>query len=357
MAKLFEALKVKSITVRNRIGVSPMCQYSSLDGLVNDWHLVHLGSKAAGGAGLVMTEATAVSPEGRITLGDAGIWNDNQIAPWARVFEFIKSQGAVAGMQLAHAGRKGSAEKPWFGGKSLNSEEGCDTLAPSAVAFGRHLSKTPKEMQKKDIEKLVSDFGQAAKRAQAAGAEWLEIHAGHGYLLHEYLSPLANFRTDEYGGSFQNRTRLLKEVVRNVRKSWIDSLPLAIRLSATDWDENGWTIDDSIELSKILKSEGVDLIDVSSAFVAPTEKPYPMAPGWQVPLSREIRSKAGIQTATVGMISDPQQAEIILKENQADLILMAKEYLKNPNWPIKAAKELDVDITKVAAIQIAHWLK
>ena len=181
MAKLFEALKVKSITVRNRIGVSPMCQYSSLDGLVNDWHLVHLGSKAAGGAGLVMTEATAVSPEGRITLGDAGIWNDNQIAPWARVFEFIKSQGAVAGMQLAHAGRKGSAEKPWFGGKSLNSEEGCDTLAPSAVAFGRHLSKTPKEMQKKDIEKLVSDFGQAAKRAQAAGAEWLEIHAGHGY--------------------------------------------------------------------------------------------------------------------------------------------------------------------------------
>lgn len=357
MAKLFEPLKIKNITLRNRIGVSPMCQYSSLDGFANDWHLVHLGSKAAGGAGLVMTEATSVSPEGRITSGDAGIWNDKHIAPWARVFDFIKSQGAVAGMQLAHAGRKGSTEKPWDGGKSLTDERGWQTLAPSAVAFGRHLTKTPKEMQKSDIEKLVSDFGSAAKRAQIAGAEWLEIHAGHGYLFHEFLSPLANFRTDEYGGSFQNRIRFLVDAVRKVRASWSDTLPLAVRISATDWDNNGWTIEDSIELSKILKTEGVDLIDVSSAFVAPSEKPYPMAPGWQVPLSQEIKLKSGILTAAVGMISEPLQAEAILKENQADLILMAKEYLRSPHWPIKAAKELNVDVTSVAAIQIAHWLK
>ena len=357
MAKLFEPLKLKNITLRNRIGVSPMCQYSSLDGIVNDWHLVHLGSKAAGGAGLVMTEASAVSPEGRITLGDAGIWSDEHIAPWAKVFKFIKSQGAVAGMQLAHAGRKGSTEKPWHGGKSLIGDSAWETLAPSAIPFGRHLTRTPKEMQRSDIIKLISDFASAAKRAEVAGAEWLEIHAGHGYLFHEFLSPLANFRTDEYGGSFQNRTRLLLDTVRMVRAAWSQTLPLAVRISATDWDENGWTLDDSVELAKILKIEGVDLIDVSSAFVAPSEKPYPMAPGWQVPLSEEIKSKVGILTATVGMISDPQQAEKILKADQADLVLMAKEYLRNPHWAIRAAKELDVDVTTAAAIQITHWLK
>lgn len=357
MAKIFEPLKVKSITLRNRIGVSPMCQYSSVDGFANDWHLMHLGSKAAGGAGLVMTEATAVSPEGRITLGDAGIWKNDQIESWARVFKFIKSQGAIAGMQLAHAGRKASAYKPWEGGKSLESNQAWETLAPSAVAFGKHLTQTPREMNQSDIAKLIRDFGTAAKRAKDAGAEWLEIHAGHGYLLHEFMSPLTNFRKDAYGGSFENRIRFLIEVTRSVKANWSDALPLAVRLSATDWVENGWTIEDSIELSKILKIEGVDLIDASSAFVAPTDKPYPMAPGWQVPLAHEIKSQTGLLTAAVGMISDPEQAESILIEGKADLILMAKEYLKNPNWVIGAAKVLGVDITHVAAIQLTHWLK
>lgn len=357
MAKLFEQLKIRSITLRNRVGVSPMCQYSSVDGFVDDWHLVHLGSKAAGGAALVMTEATSVSPEGRISLGDAGLWRDEHINPWAKVFKFIKEQGAVAGVQLAHAGRKGSAEKPWNGGKSLAENMGWETLAPSPVAFGRHLTKTPREMHKNDIQKLIRDFGLAAERAEKAGAEWLEIHAGHGYLLHEFLSPLANFRSDEYGGSFENRTRLLIEVVRKVRSSWSNTLPLAVRLSATDWDDNGWTLSESVELSKILKKEGVDLIDVSSAFVAPSEKPYPMAPSWQVPLSQEIKTNAGILTASVGMISEPEQAEEILKKAQADIILMAKEYLRNPNWVVNAAKKLNVDVTNVAAIQITHWLK
>jgi 2,4-dienoyl-CoA reductase-like NADH-dependent reductase (Old Yellow Enzyme family) len=357
MAKIFEPLKIKSITLRNRIGVSPMCQYSSIDGLANDWHLMHLGSKAAGGAGLVMTEATAVSPEGRITLGDAGIWKDEQIESWSRVLQFIKSQGAVAGMQLAHAGRKASAQKPWDGGKSLEPDKAWETLAPSAVAFGRHLTQTPREMSKGDIKKLIHDFGAAAKRARIAGAEWLEIHAGHGYLLHEYLSPLSNFRKDEFGGSFENRIRILIEVVKSVKANWGESFPLAVRLSATDWVENGWTIEDSIALSKILKIEGVDLIDASSAFVAPTDKPYPMAPSWQVPLSHEIKSKTEMLTAAVGMISDPMQAESILSEGKADLILMAKEYLRNPNWVIGAAKALGFDVTHVAAIQFTHWLK
>ena len=357
MAKLFEPLKVKSITLRNRIGVSPMCQYSSTDGFANDWHLVHLGSKAAGGAGLVMTEATAVSPEGRISLGDAGLWKDEQAESWSRVFKFIKAQGAVAGIQLAHAGRKSSAQKPWEGGKSLPAPEAWETLAPSAVAFGRHLTQTPREMTQSDIAKLIRDFGAAAKRAGNAGAEWLEIHAGHGYLLHEFLSPLSNFRKDEYGGSFENRIRLLVEVVRSVKANWSASLPLAVRLSATDWVENGWTLEDSVELSRRLKNEGVDLIDASSAFVAPTEQPYPMAPGWQVPLAHEIKSKTGLLTAAVGMISTPEQAESILSEGKADLVLMAKEYLRNPNWVINAAKVLGVDVTHVAAIQFTHWLK
>lgn len=357
MAKIFEPLKIKSITLRNRIGVSPMCQYSSIDGCANDWHLMHLGSKAAGGAGLVMTEATAVSPEGRITLGDAGLWQDEQIESWSRIFNFIKSQGAVAGMQLAHAGRKASVQKPWDGGQSLESEEGWETLAPSAVAFGRHLTQTPREMNHQDIRRLVSDFGSAAKRAKKAGAEWLEIHAGHGYLLHEYLSPLSNFRNDEYGGSFANRSRFLLEVVRSVKSHWSDSLPLAVRLSTTDWVEGGWTIEESVELAKILKNEGVDLIDASSAFVAPTEKPYPIEKGWQVPLSHKIKTEAGILTAAVGMINDPLHVETILNDGLADIVLMAKEYLRNPNWIIHAAKTHGVDVTNVAAIQFTHWLK
>lgn len=357
MTKLFESLRIREITLKNRIVVSSMCQYSSEDGLVNDWHLVHLGSRAAGGAGLVMSEATAVTPEGRITPGDAGIWDDVHIGPWKKVFSFIKSQGAVPGIQLAHAGRKGSAAKPWEGGKSISSEAGWETLAPSAIAFGRHLEKVPREMELQDIKTLVQMFGNATERAYKAGAELLEIHAGHGYLINEFLSPISNKRKDNYGGSFENRIRLLIEITEQVRANWPSHLPLSVRLSASDWDNEGWTPQESAELSKILKSKGVDLIDASSGFISPPHTAYPMAQGWQVFLSEKIKSEAGILTGTVGKITDPSQAEEILQANQADLIYMATEYLRNPNWPLRAAKELNFDVTKVGAIQITHWLK
>ena len=357
MTKLFESLKIRDVTLRNRIVVSSMCQYSSVDGVVNDWHLVHLGSRAAGGAGLVMTEATAVSPEGRITAGDAGLWDDKHIGPWKRVISFIKAQGAVAGVQLAHAGRKGSAAKPWEGGKSVSSPVGWSTFAPSALAFGKHLDKVPVEMTVSEIKTLIRQFGEAAARAEQTGAELLEIHAGHGYLIHEFLSPITNKRNDLYGGSFENRVRLLTEIVQQVRRKWPEHLPLAVRLSASDWDNDGWTPDDSVVLAKILKSAGVDLIDASSGFIAPSLAPYPVAPGWQVFLSEKIKNGADILTGTVGKITEPSQAESILEANKADLIYLATEYLRSPNWPLRAAKELGFDVTKVGAIQIAHWLK
>ncbi len=340
MPHLFEPLTIQSITLRNRIGVSPMCMYSSNDGLAHDWHLVHLGARAAGGAGLVIAEATAVSPEGRITPGDAGIWGEQHVEPLARINRFVKAQGAVPGIQLAHAGRKASAARPWEGGAHLRDEAGgWRPVAPSAVAFGDSLDKVPHALAEPEIAKVQADFVAAAKRALAAGYEWLELHAAHGYLAHEFLSPLSNRRTDRYGGSFENRIRFLIETVRAVRAAWPTRLPLAVRLSCADWVEGGWTIEESVALARQLKTDGVDLIDCSSGGSAPTAK-IPVGAGYQVPLAERIRREAGIATAAVGMITDPMQADQIVRNGQADLVLLAREMLRDPNWPLRAARAL-----------------
>ncbi len=340
MAGLFDSLQLKSVTLRNRIGVSPMCMYSAAEGLIDDWHLVHLGARAAGGAGLVIAEATAVAPEGRITPGDAGIWNDAQAERWAGVFRFVRAQGAVAGLQLAHAGRKAGAAVPWAGGAHLaDTAGGWPTLAPSAIAFGGSLGRVPAAMTDADLARVQADFAAAARRARAAGAEWLEVHAAHGYLLHEFLSPLSNRRMDLYGGSFENRIRFPREVVRAVREVWPENLPLTVRFSCTDWAEGGWTIDESVELARRLKSEGVDLIDCSSGGAVPDAK-IPAAPGYQVPFAARIRREAGIATAAVGLITGAAQADAIVRAGDADLVLLARESLRDPNWPLRAAKEL-----------------
>jgi len=337
---LFRTLTVKSVTLRNRIGVSPMCQYSSDEGVANDWHLVHLGSRAAGGAGLVIAEATAVSPEGRITPGCAGLWSDDQIDPLARINRFVKGQGAVPAIQLAHAGRKASAARPWEGEAHLADEAGgWPTIAPSALAFGGALSKVPREMTEADIARVQGDFVAAATRSLAAGYEWLEIHSAHGYLIHELLSPLSNRRTDRYGGSFENRTRFLIETTRAVRAVWPERLPLAVRLSCTDWVEGGWDIEQSIELAVHLKDEGVDLIDCSSGGLVPDAK-IPAGPGFQVPFAERIRREAGILTAAVGMITEPTHADEIVRNGRADLVLLARELLRDAQWPLRAARAL-----------------
>jgi 2,4-dienoyl-CoA reductase-like NADH-dependent reductase (Old Yellow Enzyme family) len=340
MAHLFDPFTVKSVTLRNRIGVSPMCMYSSEDGFASDWHLVHLGARATGGAGLVIAEATAVSPEGRITPGDAGIWSDKHVEPLARINRFIKAQGAVAGIQLAHAGRKASAARPWEGGAHLPREAGgWQTVAPSAIAFGGALDKIPHALSVAEIGATQADFVSAAKRSLAAGYEWVELHAAHGYLAHAFLSPLSNLRTDEYGGSFDNRIRFLIETTRAVRNVWPERLPLTVRLSCTDWVEGGWTIDESVELSRRLKSEGVDLIDASSGGSSPAAK-IAVGPGYQVEFAARIRREAGIATAAVGMITEPAQADEIVRGDQADIVLLARELLRDPNWPLRAASEL-----------------
>jgi 2,4-dienoyl-CoA reductase-like NADH-dependent reductase (Old Yellow Enzyme family) len=336
-AHLFQPLTVKSVTLRNRIGVSPMCEYCSEDGAATDWHLVHLGSRAVGGAGLVMAEATAVSPEGRITPGDAGIWADKHVEPIARINRFIKQHDAIPGIQIAHAGRKASAARPWEGGAHLADDAGgWPTLAPSAIAFGGDLAKTPRAMTEADIARVQSNFVDAAKRALTAGAAWLELHFAHGYLAHEFLSPLSNQRSDQYGGSFENRIRFPLETVRAVRRVWPENLPLAVRLSCTDWVEGGWDIDQSVELSRRLKTEGVDLIDCSSAALVPYAK-IPVGPGYQVPFAERIRREANIATAAVGLITEPTHADEIIRNGRADLVLLAREYLRDPYWPVRAA--------------------
>lgn len=340
MPHLFEPLTIKSITLRNRIGVSPMCQYSSDDGVATDWHLVHLGSRATGGAGLVTAEATAVSAEGRITPGDAGIWADKHIEPIARINRFVKAHGAVPGIQLAHAGRKASAARPWEGGAHLADDAGgWPILGPSALAFGAPLTKVPRAMTTADIARVQAEFVAAAKRSLAAGCEWLELHGAHGYLGHQFLSPLSNRRTDAYGGSFDNRIRFLLETARAVRAVWPDRLPLTVRLSCTDWVEGGWDLDQSVELSRRLKTEGVDLVDCSSGGGVPSAK-IPLGPGYQVPLAERIRREAGVATAAVGLITDPKQADEIIRSGQADLVLLAREFLRDPNWPLHAARTL-----------------
>jgi len=340
MPHLFDPFTVKSITLRNRIGVSPMCQYSSEDGVANDWHLVHLGSRALGGAGLVIAEATAVAPEGRITPGDAGIWSDKHVEPLARINRFMKQHGAVAGIQIAHAGRKASAAVPWAGGAHLaNDAGGWTTVAPSAVAFGGELAKVPHALSVDEIKGVQANFVAAAKRSLAAGYEWLELHSAHGYLSHEFLSPLSNQRTDSYGGSFDNRIRFLLETTRAVRKVWPENLPFTVRISCTDWAEGGWDIDQSVELARRLKAEGVDLIDCSSGGAVPHAK-IPVGPGYQVPFAERIRREAGIATAAVGMITEAKQADAIIQSAQADLVLLAREELRDPYWPAHAAKAL-----------------
>jgi 2,4-dienoyl-CoA reductase-like NADH-dependent reductase (Old Yellow Enzyme family) len=336
---LLNSLSLREITLRNRIGVSPMCQYSSEDGFFNDWHLVHLGSRAAGGAGLVFTEATAVEPRGRISPQDAGIWKDEHIAMAARIAAYIRSQGAVAGMQLAHAGRKASVQRPWDGGKAIpDNKGGWQPVAPSAIPF-HNGDPTPHELSREEISGLVDDFVAAAKRALTAGFETVEIHGAHGYLIHEFLSPLSNQRGDEYGGALSNRMRFALEVTEAVRAAWPARLPLFFRVSATDWVEGGWTLDDSVVLSRELKARGVDVVDCSSGGNSTLQK-IELGPGYQVPFAARIRREAGIATAAVGLITSAAQADAIVDEGSADLVLLAREFLRDPNFPIHAAREL-----------------
>ncbi|HTI98505.1 MAG TPA: NADH:flavin oxidoreductase/NADH oxidase [Dongiaceae bacterium] len=342
---LFQPLTVRSVTLRNRIGVSPMCQYSTTDGVANEWHQVHLGSRAVGGAGLVIVEATAVAPEGRITPGCLGLWNDIQTAALAPIVRFVKLHGAVPAIQIAHAGRKASAALPWQGGAHLDEAHGgWQTIAPSAIPFGGDLPKVPRAMTLADIQRVQNDFVATARRALAAGFEWLELHAAHGYLFNEFLSPLANQRIDDYGGSFENRIRLLRDTARAVRQVWPERLPLAVRISAIDWKEGGWDIEQSIALAKILRTEGVDLMDCSSGGVVPDAK-ITVVPGYQVPFAERIRKDTGMPTAAVGFITDPKQANDIIRNGQADVVLLARQMLADPYWPAHAAKALGYKIT------------
>jgi 2,4-dienoyl-CoA reductase-like NADH-dependent reductase (Old Yellow Enzyme family) len=337
---LFSPFQLRSLTFPNRIGVSPMCQYSAEDGFANDWHLVHLGARAQGGAGLVTLEASAVSPEGRISPGDLGIWKDEHISNLERIAQFIHSQGALAGIQLAHAGRKGSMSAPFDGERLVPATEGGWTpLAPSAIAFSATYA-IPQALDQPGIYAVIEGFRLAARRALAAGFDFVEIHGAHGYLLHEFLSPLANQRIDAYGGSFENRTRLILQVVDAVRAEWPTHLPLFVRISSTDWVEGGWTIDDSVELAHLFGSHGVDLVDCSSGGLVPYAK-IPVAPGYQVQFARRIRREANIPTAAVGMISDAAQANHIIATGEADLVFLAREMLRDPYWPVHAAQSLE----------------
>jgi len=332
------------LTSPNRVFVSPMCEYSSTDGFANDWHLVHLGSRAVGGAGLVLTEATAVTPEGRISPEDLGIWKDDHVEPLARIVRFIHDQGSVAGMQLAHAGRKASTYRPWSGTGKMSEAEGGwpDVLAPSAIPFDDNYPM-PRALTEDGITTLTTAFVDAARRAHQAGFRVIEIHAAHGYLLHEFLSPLSNQRSDRYGGSFENRTRLLREIVTAVRGVWPEQAPLFVRISATDWVEGGWDVEQSIELARQLKPLGVDFIDCSSGGNA-AHATIPLAPGYQAVFAERIRREAGILTGAVGLITEPAQAEQIVAGGQADAVLFARELLRDPYFPLRAARELGQEI-------------
>lgn len=343
MAILFEPISLKSITLRNRIAVSPMCQYSAQDGFANDWHLVHLGSRAVGGAGLIIQEATAVNPEGRITPNDLGIWKDEHIPFLQRITSFIAAHGAVPGIQLAHAGRKASHDVPWRGGAALNPEQGAwQTVAPSALSFSEE-TPAPVALDSAGIKKVIADFRAAAQRALQAGYKLVEIHAAHGYLLHEFYSPLSNQRTDEYGGSFENRIRLLLDVTAAVQEVWPKELPIIVRISATDWTEGGWTGEDSVQLALKLKELGVDLIDCSTGGNVPAA-PIPAGPLYQVQFAEQVKKGAGIATGAVGIITQAAEAEAILQNGQADLVIIAREFLRQPYFPLHAAKELGVDV-------------
>lgn len=343
MSLLFSPLQIKNVLLKNRIVVSPMCEYSSIDGFANNWHLVHLDSRAVGGAGLVITEATAVSPEGRISIADLGIWKDEHKEKLKEIVDFIHENRSVAGIQLAHAGRKASFDIPWESPMQLAKENGgWDTLAPSALQFNPK-DKMPIALDKAGIEKVKSDFKAATKRALDVGFKVVEVHAAHGYLLHQFLSPLSNQRNDEYGGSFENRIRLLLEVIAAVQEVWPNENPLFVRISATDWIERGWNEEESVRLAKILMEQGVDVIDTSTGGLA-REQQIPVGPNYQVRFAEQIKQQTGILAGAVGLITDAQQAEDILNEEKADLIFMARELLRNPYFPLHAAKQLDVDL-------------
>ena len=343
MTLLFQPINIRNIQLKTRIVVSPMCQYSAVDGFANDWHLVHLGSRAVGGAGLVFSEAVAVSAEGRITFGDLGLWKDEQIDFLQRINEFIVAQHSVPGIQLAHAGRKASQHKPWEGGQYLSPEEGAwQTLAPSAIPF-LEADPLPKAMDQADIQQLIADFAIATERAIRAGYKVIEIHAAHGYLINEFLSPLSNHRTDEYGGTFENRARLLVEITKAARKIMGEELPLFIRISATDWVPGGFTIEEAVKLSAILKTIGADLIDCSSGANSPYQK-IPVGPLYQVPFAEAIKKETGILTGAVGLITTAAEAEQILQEEKADLIFLARQLLRDPYFPLHAAEQLGVNI-------------
>jgi 2,4-dienoyl-CoA reductase-like NADH-dependent reductase (Old Yellow Enzyme family) len=341
---LLSPLAIRGVTLRNRIVMSPMCQYVAEDGLASDWHLVHLGSRAAGGVSLVVVEATAVAPEGRITPGDLGIWGDQHVEPLARIVRFIHSQGAVAGIQLAHAGRKGSCDSPWKGGAALTaSQGGWKVVAPSAIPFNDG-DPDPAALDEKGIDAIVAAFETATKRALAAGFKVIELHAAHGYLLHEFLSPLSNKRTDQYGGSLDNRMRLTLRVSERIRKLVPDELPVFVRISATDWAEGGWDVEQSVVLARQLKSLGVDLIDVSTGALVPTVR-IPVGKGYQVPFARRIRDETGIMTGAVGMITEAAHANEIITGGDADLVFLARELLREPYWALKAEHELGTEPT------------
>ena len=341
--KLLAPITIKSVTFKNRIAVSPMCQYSSEDGFANNWHLVHLGTRAIGGAGLIIQEASAVSPEGRITPQDLGIWKDDHLAKLKEITKFISDNGAIPGIQLAHAGRKASITRPWKGNQKLTPNDGgWITVAPSEIGYHDD-GFPPVALDKNGIEKVISDFQMAAKRAYEAGYKVLELHGAHGYLLHQFLSPLSNKRNDDYGGSFENRIRLTLDIIEAVQKVWPSDLPLFFRISATDWASGGWNIVESVRLASILKEKGVDLIDVSSGGLV-SHQEIPTGPNYQVPFSDQIRKETGILTAAVGLITDSTQAEEILQNGNADMIFFGREFLRNPNLPLTFAHELGAPI-------------
>ena len=345
MARLFTPLRLRSVEFKNRIFVSPMCQYSSQDGLPNDWHLVHLGSRAAGGAALVLTEATGVSPEARISPADSGLWSERHAQAFKRITDFIRAQGAVAGVQLAHAGRKASTFPPWERGPKAAvppEEGGWTTLAPSAIPFAEGYPM-PQAMSEGDIRRVVNQFAASTRLARAAGFEAVELHFAHGYLVHQFLSPLSNRRDDAYGGPLEDRMRLALDIARAARAEWPKELPLLARISTTDWAEGGWDLPQAIQLCRALKDAGVDLIDCSSGGLTADAK-IPMEKGYQVPFAEAIRKQAKIPTGAVGLITEPEQAERILAEEKADAIIMGRQFLRDPYWPLHAAKALGADI-------------
>jgi 2,4-dienoyl-CoA reductase-like NADH-dependent reductase (Old Yellow Enzyme family) len=339
MTHLFDSLKLRDVTLTNRIGIPPMCQYSAVDGLAADWHFVHYGSRAVGGAALMILEATGVTPAGRISPGDLGIWDDRHIEPLARIASFAQRHGCVPAIQLAHAGRKGSAGLGWQAQRTLaDSEGGWTTVAPSPLSFGEGYA-VPRQLDEAGIRQISAEFVAGTRRARLAGFQAVEIHAAHGYLLHQFLSPLSNQRTDAWGGGFENRTRLVRDVVAAVRAEWPERLPLLIRLSATDWVEGGWSADETVELCRVLKGLGVDLVDVSTGGLVPTAR-IPVGPGFQTRFAARVRHEAGVASAAVGMITSPAQADHIVRSGQADVVLIGREILRNPYWPLAAAGAL-----------------